>query len=187
MQFAAGEELASDNAERARLRCFRANQAWERGDLDAARRLADEARVLAQAHGDANDLAAAHEALAVVLHLRGAALRAGLERFVMSRHSQSVSAMPCSRCWSRKRFGWRLSRSSRSDSSPRSAPWSHCLVPGFPTSRDVVSMSNSSRHRLVGRVGRYAYAADDELDAAVAELERVYGTHRTRIVSLIVS
>ncbi len=44
---------------------------WERGDLEAARRLAEEACALAEAHGDANDLAPAHEALAVVVHLRG--------------------------------------------------------------------------------------------------------------------
>ena len=67
----AAEHLAPDPAERGRLACLRADQAWERGDLDGAQRLAEEARGLASTHGDADDIAAAHEALAVVLHLRG--------------------------------------------------------------------------------------------------------------------
>jgi len=61
-----------------RLACLRANQAWERGDLDAAEQFAGEARVLAQTHGDLDDVAAAQEALAVVSHLRGD-WRQGLE------------------------------------------------------------------------------------------------------------
>jgi DNA-binding SARP family transcriptional activator len=67
----AAESLATDPAERARLVCLRATQAWVQGDLDRAEALADEARGLAQAVGDADDLAAADEALAIVSHLRG--------------------------------------------------------------------------------------------------------------------
>jgi len=67
----AAETSTTDPAERARLVCLRANQAWVQGDLDRAEALADEARELAQAHGDADDLAAADEALAIVSHLRG--------------------------------------------------------------------------------------------------------------------
>ena len=67
----AAERLSLDPAERGRLACLRANQAWERGDLGAAQRFAEEARDLAEAHGDADDVAAAQEALAVVSHLRG--------------------------------------------------------------------------------------------------------------------
>jgi DNA-binding SARP family transcriptional activator len=74
----AAEKLTSDPVERGRLVCLRANQSWERGDLDAAKHFAEEARELAQAHGDPDDLAAAHEALAVVSHLRGD-WRQGLE------------------------------------------------------------------------------------------------------------
>ena len=67
----AAEALVSDPAERGRLVCLRANHAWERGDLDHARQLAEEAREAALATGDRDDLAAAHEALAIVSHLRG--------------------------------------------------------------------------------------------------------------------
>jgi DNA-binding SARP family transcriptional activator len=67
----AAEKLTSELVERARLRCLRANQAWERGDLDTALRFAQEAHQLAQAHGDPDDLAAAQEGLAIVSHLRG--------------------------------------------------------------------------------------------------------------------
>jgi DNA-binding SARP family transcriptional activator len=65
------ETLTTDPADHARLACLRANQAWVQGDLDRAALLADEARELARAHGDADDLAAADEALAIVSHLRG--------------------------------------------------------------------------------------------------------------------
>ena len=75
---AAAEKLASDPAERGRVACLRANQAWERGDLGAAQRFAEQAREAAQAHGDLDDVAAAQEALAVVSHLRGN-WRQGLE------------------------------------------------------------------------------------------------------------
>jgi DNA-binding SARP family transcriptional activator len=67
----AGEKLTPEPVERARLACLRANQAWERGDIDAAQRYAHEAHELARAHGDADDVAATQEALAVVSHLRG--------------------------------------------------------------------------------------------------------------------
>jgi DNA-binding SARP family transcriptional activator len=67
----AAEQLNADPAERGRLACLRANQAWERGDLVGAQRFAEEARDLAHTHGDADDVAAAQEALAVVSHLRG--------------------------------------------------------------------------------------------------------------------
>lgn len=65
------EELALDPLERARLVRLRATQAWERGELDAAGQLAEEAAELARTHGDPDDVAAAHETLAIVSHLRG--------------------------------------------------------------------------------------------------------------------
>lgn len=65
------EELTADAAERSRLARLRANQSWERGDLDEAGRRAEEALELARPHGTLDDVAAAHEALAVVAHLRG--------------------------------------------------------------------------------------------------------------------
>jgi hypothetical protein len=67
----AAETLTLDPAEQARLVCLRANQAWARGDLDRAEELAHEARGLAEAHGDADDLAAVDEAFAIISHLRG--------------------------------------------------------------------------------------------------------------------
>ena len=67
-----------DPAEHARLRCLRANQAWERRQFDRAQELALEARALAVAEGDPDDVAAAEEALAIVSHFRGA-WREGLE------------------------------------------------------------------------------------------------------------
>ena len=67
----AAENLAPEPVERGRLACLRASQAWERSDLDAAQRFAHEAHQLAEAYGEADDLAAAQEALAVVSHLRG--------------------------------------------------------------------------------------------------------------------
>jgi DNA-binding SARP family transcriptional activator len=72
---AEAERLAADAAERGRIGCLRANQAWERGDLDAAQRLAEEA---ANAAVDPDDVAAAREALAIVWHMRGD-WRRGLE------------------------------------------------------------------------------------------------------------
>jgi DNA-binding SARP family transcriptional activator len=67
----AAEALAPDPAERGRLACLRANLAWETGDLGRAQRFAEEARDLAYTHGEADDIAAAHEALAIVAHFRG--------------------------------------------------------------------------------------------------------------------
>jgi DNA-binding SARP family transcriptional activator len=67
----AAETLTSDPAERARLACLRANQAWARGDLEAAEELAREARTLAEADGDPDDLAAVDETFAIISHLRG--------------------------------------------------------------------------------------------------------------------
>jgi DNA-binding SARP family transcriptional activator len=67
----AAENLRPEPVERARLACLRANQAWERGDLGYAQRFAQEAHELAEAHGEADDVDAAQEALAVVSHLRG--------------------------------------------------------------------------------------------------------------------
>jgi DNA-binding SARP family transcriptional activator len=74
----AAETLSESAAERARLVCLRANQAWERGDIDRAQALAEWARELAKASGDADDLASAQEALAIVSHFRGD-WRGGLE------------------------------------------------------------------------------------------------------------
>lgn len=67
----AAEALTREPVERSRLACLRANQAWERGDLDAAQRSAQEAHNLAAAHGEPDDVAAAQETLAIVSHLRG--------------------------------------------------------------------------------------------------------------------
>jgi DNA-binding SARP family transcriptional activator len=91
----AAEKLAPDPVEQARLSCLRANHAWERGDLDAAQRLAEEARKLAQAHGDASDVAAAQEALAVVSHLRGD-WRRGLELEIERLDAGDAASTPLS-------------------------------------------------------------------------------------------
>jgi DNA-binding SARP family transcriptional activator len=68
----AAEALAADPAELARIACLRANQAWERGDIDSAQSFAERARELAERAGGSDDVAAAHEALAIVSHFRGA-------------------------------------------------------------------------------------------------------------------
>jgi DNA-binding SARP family transcriptional activator len=68
---AAAERLAGDPAERGRIACLRANQAWERGELDRAQAYAEQARDLAGRAGDPDDAAAAQEALAIVSHFRG--------------------------------------------------------------------------------------------------------------------
>lgn len=65
------EKLAPDAAEQGRLSCLRANVAWERGDLSAARRLAERAHGIAQAEGESDDVAAALEALAFISHVEG--------------------------------------------------------------------------------------------------------------------
>jgi DNA-binding SARP family transcriptional activator len=67
----AGERLSEDPAERTRLVCLRANQAWERGDLDRAQALAEWALDLARKVGESDDVAAAQEQLAIVSHFRG--------------------------------------------------------------------------------------------------------------------
>jgi tetratricopeptide (TPR) repeat protein len=72
---AEAERLAADAAERGRVACLRANQSWERGDLDAAQRFAEQA---ANAADDPEDVAAARETLAIVSHMRGD-WRRGLE------------------------------------------------------------------------------------------------------------
>lgn len=65
------EDLATDPAERARLVLLRANQAWARGELVRAEGLAREARPLAEAHGDPEDVAAVDETFAIISHMRG--------------------------------------------------------------------------------------------------------------------
>ena len=79
----AAEELVSDDAvERCRLLRLRATHAWQRGDLDVAASLAEEALSAAQSLDSADDLAAAHETVAIVSHMRGdwrAALLRGLD------------------------------------------------------------------------------------------------------------
>jgi len=67
----AAEASASEPAERGRLLRARANQAWESGQIDRAQRFAEQARDIAREHGTVDDLAAAHEALAIVSHFRG--------------------------------------------------------------------------------------------------------------------
>ncbi len=67
----AAEALASEPAERGRLLRARANEAWETGEIDRAQRFAEQARDVARKHGTVDDLAAAHEALAIVSHFRG--------------------------------------------------------------------------------------------------------------------
>ena len=74
----AAEVADPDPAEQGRLLCLRANQAWERGELDFAQASAERARELAERHGEPDDLAAAQEALAIVSHFRGD-WRSGLE------------------------------------------------------------------------------------------------------------
>ena len=79
----AAESADPDPAEQGRLFCLRANQAWERGQLDIAQASAERARELAEQHGEPDDVAAAQEALAIVSHFRGdwqAGLEAEVER-----------------------------------------------------------------------------------------------------------
>ena len=89
----AAEQLSADPTERARLVCVRANQAWERGDLDRAQALAEWARDLAQSVGDPDDLAAAQEALAIVSHMRGD-WRRGLELEIERSQADDAGAPP---------------------------------------------------------------------------------------------
>ena len=67
----AAEGLATRPAERARLVLLRANQAWARGELDRAEELAREARPLAEADGEPDDVAAVDETFAIISHMRG--------------------------------------------------------------------------------------------------------------------
>ena len=75
---AAAAALRMEPDEEGRLLRARANHAWETGDIPAAQRYAGQARDVAQKHGTPEDLAAAHEALAIVSHFRGE-WREGLE------------------------------------------------------------------------------------------------------------
>jgi DNA-binding SARP family transcriptional activator len=68
---AAAEEAATDPVERARLLRARANHAWESGDIERAQRFAEQAMDAARRDGTVDDLAAAHEAAAIVSHFKG--------------------------------------------------------------------------------------------------------------------
>lgn len=68
----------AEPAERGRILRALANLAWESGDITAAQRYGEQALAVAQAHGTPDDVAAAHEALAIVSHFRGE-WREGLE------------------------------------------------------------------------------------------------------------
>jgi DNA-binding SARP family transcriptional activator len=94
----AAEALTTDPAERARLACLRANQAWERGDLESAERLAQRARELAGADGDPSDRAAAEEAIVVVSHLRGD-WRRGLQLEIERRDAGDVDTAELARVY----------------------------------------------------------------------------------------
>jgi DNA-binding SARP family transcriptional activator len=74
----AAESLTTEPDERARLLRARANHAWETGNIPAAQRYAEQARDLAREYGTPEDLAAAHEELAIVSHFKGQ-WREGLE------------------------------------------------------------------------------------------------------------
>ncbi|HET9331657.1 MAG TPA: BTAD domain-containing putative transcriptional regulator, partial [Steroidobacteraceae bacterium] len=78
----AAEDLAKDASERCRLLRLRATEAWQRGDLDVAARLAEETLNAARALHSSDDLAAAQETVAIVSHMRGdwrAGLLSGLD------------------------------------------------------------------------------------------------------------
>jgi DNA-binding SARP family transcriptional activator len=74
----AAEALPAGPAEQGRVLRARANHAWETGDISAAQRYAERARDAAREHGTPEDLAAAHEELAIVSHFSGR-WREGLE------------------------------------------------------------------------------------------------------------
>jgi DNA-binding SARP family transcriptional activator len=67
----AAEQLSSDAVEGCRLSRLRATEAWQRGDLDLATRLAEDALQGARSIGSPEDLAAAFETVAIVSHMRG--------------------------------------------------------------------------------------------------------------------
>ncbi len=72
-----------DPAERGRSLVLRANASWERGNLERSARAAEEGLRLSEAHGTPDDVAAAHEAVAIACHVRGAwreGLRPEIER-----------------------------------------------------------------------------------------------------------
>jgi DNA-binding SARP family transcriptional activator len=95
---AAAEKLAREPAERGRLGCLRATQAWQRGELERAGQLALVARELAEAHAEADDIAAADEALAIVSHLRGdwrQGLQLEIERSAGESERRAILARVC--------------------------------------------------------------------------------------------
>jgi DNA-binding SARP family transcriptional activator len=65
------EQHTRDAAEQGRLARALANLAWESNDIGAAAKHADEALAIAQEFGTDDDVAAAHEALAIVSHFTG--------------------------------------------------------------------------------------------------------------------
>jgi len=67
----AARNARSDAAEQARLLRATANHAWERGDIAEAQRLARKALDAAIRDGVGDDVAAAHEAIAIVSHFQG--------------------------------------------------------------------------------------------------------------------
>lgn len=60
-----------DEAERGRLLVVRAIWHWQRDELEEAQQAVEEGLEIAERLRDADDLASAHEALAIVLHFRG--------------------------------------------------------------------------------------------------------------------
>jgi DNA-binding SARP family transcriptional activator len=68
---AAAEAQTTDAAEQGRVARALANLAWETGDIERAARCADQALGIAREHGTDDDIAAAHEALAIVSHFTG--------------------------------------------------------------------------------------------------------------------
>ncbi|MBW3537242.1 MAG: transcriptional regulator [Actinobacteria bacterium] len=92
---AAADKLATEPAERGRMLRARANHAWETGEIGAAREYAEQARDLARKHGTADDLAVAHEAVAIVSHCKGEwreGLEAELERLAADSTGQAELA-----------------------------------------------------------------------------------------------
>ena len=75
---ASADPPATEPGERGRLLRTRANHAWESGDIPAAQLYAEQALDLAREHGTPGDLAATHEALAIIAHFKGE-WREGLE------------------------------------------------------------------------------------------------------------
>jgi DNA-binding SARP family transcriptional activator len=61
----------TDEAERGRLRCVRADWLWERGQLAEALEAAEESLELAERYGEPSDVVAAYETLAIVFHFSG--------------------------------------------------------------------------------------------------------------------